>query len=52
MMLGCLQDQSGYMRYKRLPAHVGFYVIRMKTNNGKLVSFSPTFYPIAGNTYE
>lgn len=52
MMLGCLQSQSGYMRYKRLPAHVGFYVIRMKIQNGRLVTFSPTFYPISGELYE
>jgi predicted phosphodiesterase len=44
---GCLQKQSGFMRYKRLPAHVGFYVIRMKVRNGKLITFSPTYYPLA-----
>jgi len=46
MMLGCLQNQSGFMRYKRLAAHVGFYVIRMKIKDGKVVTFSPTFYPL------
>lgn len=44
---GCLQKQSGFMRYKRLPAHVGFYVIRMKVCDGKLITFSPTYYPLA-----
>lgn len=46
---GTLQDQSGFMRYKRLPAHVGFYIIRMKVQEGKLISFSPTYYPIGGH---
>lgn len=43
---GCLQQQSGFMRYKRLPAHVGFYIIRMRVKEGKMVSFSPTYYPL------
>jgi predicted phosphodiesterase len=45
---GSLQDQSGFMRYKRLPAHVGFYIIRMKIRGGQVVTFSPTFYPLGG----
>jgi len=43
---GTLQKQSGFMRYKRLPAHVGFYIIRMKVREGKLITFSPTYYPL------
>ena len=48
--VGCLQHQSGFMRYKRLPAHVGFYIIRMRVKDGKLISFSPTYYPL--NSYD
>jgi len=47
LTVGCLQNQSGFMRYKRLPAHVGFYIIRMKVEAGKLITFSPTYYPLS-----
>jgi len=43
--LGSIQKQSGFMRYKRLPAHVGFWIIRGKIRDGQIVQFSPTLYP-------
>lgn len=42
---GSIQQQSGFMRYKRLPAHCGFWIIRGKIRDGSVVSFSPTWYP-------
>lgn len=42
---GCIQGQSGFMRYKRIAAHTGFWIVRMKVNKGEIVSFNPTWYP-------
>lgn len=43
---GCIQSQTGWMRSKRLIAHKGFWIIKMKINNNKIVSFCPIWYPL------
>lgn len=43
--LGSLQKQSAWMRRKRLPAHCGFYIIKMGVKDKKIVWFEPRFYP-------
>jgi hypothetical protein len=42
---GCLQEQTSWMRGKRLEAHPGFWIIEMDVNDGTIVRFTPTFYP-------
>lgn len=42
---GSIQAQSGFMRYKRLPAHVGFWILRGTIKDGEIKRFSPTWYP-------
>lgn len=43
---GCLQNQSGFMRTKRLSAHVGFWIIEvLLADNGEVQKFAPTWYP-------
>ena len=43
--LGSIQKQSAWMRRKRLPAHCGFYIIKMGVKNNKIIWFEPRFYP-------
>jgi predicted phosphodiesterase len=43
---GCLQNQSGFMRTKRLAAHVGFWIIEMVVDDsGEVLKFAPSWYP-------
>lgn len=42
---GSIQKQSGFMRYKRLAVHTGFWIISGKIRDGEIVQFSPTWYP-------
>jgi hypothetical protein len=42
---GSIQKQSGFMRYKRLAAHTGFWIISGKIRDGEIVQFTPTWYP-------
>jgi predicted phosphodiesterase len=42
---GTLQEQSAWMRGKRLEAHTGFWTIEMDVRDGGVVRFTPTFYP-------
>jgi predicted phosphodiesterase len=42
---GSIQRQSGFMRYKRLAAHTGFWIIGGKIRDGEIVQFTPTWYP-------
>jgi predicted phosphodiesterase len=43
---GCLQNQSGFMRTKRLSAHVGFWIVEvLLADNGEVQKFAPTWYP-------
>ena len=42
---GCIQMQSNWMRSKRIPAHVGFWIIEMCVSDGDVKWFSPRWYP-------
>ena len=42
---GSIQKQSAWMRYKRLAAHTGFYVIKMGVKDGSVIWFEPRWYP-------
>lgn len=43
---GCIQQQTQWMRAKRLPAHPGFWIIEADINDGcSVVRFNPQFYP-------
>ena len=42
---GCLQEQTAWMRGKRLEAHTGFWIIECDVNDGSIVRFSPNFFP-------
>ncbi|MFA6911342.1 MAG: hypothetical protein WCQ59_09500, partial [Candidatus Cloacimonadaceae bacterium] len=42
---GCIQRQSGFMRYKRLAAHTGFWIVSGKIREGEITQFTPTWYP-------
>lgn len=42
---GCIEKQSGFMRYKRIAAHVGFWIVRAVIKDGEIKSFTPTWYP-------
>lgn len=44
--LGSMQKQSAWMRYKRLAAHVGFFIIKMSIDReGHVLWFEPRWYP-------
>ena len=45
ILSGCIQEQTPFMRGKRLPAHPGFWTLDVDVNDGSVVRFSPTFYP-------
>jgi predicted phosphodiesterase len=42
---GCLQKQTGFMRGKRLAAHVGFWIVRMGIGHADVKWMEPRFYP-------
>lgn len=42
---GSIQRQSGFMRYKRLAAHTGFWIVSGKIRDGEITQFTPTWYP-------
>lgn len=49
---GCCQDQSTFMRKKRLEAHVGFWIISVTLDiNGAVTRFVPEFYPFFDRGY-
>lgn len=43
---GTLQHQTPFMRYKRLAAVMGFYVVTMCIKNSSIVWFEPRWYPL------
>jgi len=45
VMAGCLQEQTPWMRSKRLAAHPGFWIVEVGINNGSIVEFVPHFFP-------
>ena len=49
---GCIEDQTVFMRKKRLAAHVGFTVITVQQDEkGSISRFSPTFFPFHDRGY-
>lgn len=42
---GCIQKQSSWMRGKRLPAHTGFWVVRLTVHDKGVARFAPAFFP-------
>jgi len=42
---GALSYQSSWMRAKRIACHTGFHILKAKTHNGEVVSFTVTWYP-------
>jgi len=42
---GCMQDQSAWMRSKRLAAHLGFWIVEMKHRDGEVVSLKCQWNP-------
>lgn len=43
---GCIEQQTDWMRSKRMEAHVGFYVVRLAIADGKVKWIEPRWYPI------
>lgn len=49
---GCTQDQTKFMRKKRLEAHLGFWIIRFRTDDhGAVTHFAPEFFPFYDRQY-
>lgn len=49
---GCMQDQTMFMRKRKLAAHVGFCTISLQQDiNGSITRFSTEFYPFFDRGY-
>jgi predicted phosphodiesterase len=49
---GCCQDQTKFMRKKKLAAHVGFCTVELQQDvRGSITRFSPTFFPFWDRGY-
>ena len=49
---GCTQDQTRFMRKRKLAAHVGFCVVTLQQDiKGSITRFSPEFFPFWDRTY-
>lgn len=49
---GCMQDQTMFMRKRKLAAHVGFCIIKLQQDvNGSITRFCPEFYPFFDRGY-
>lgn len=49
---GCMQDQTMFMRKRKLAAHVGFCIVTMQQDvRGSITRFSPEFYPFFDRGY-
>jgi predicted phosphodiesterase len=49
---GCTQDQTRFMRKRKLAAHVGFCIITLQQDiKGSISRFSPEFFPFWDRTY-
>jgi predicted phosphodiesterase len=42
---GSIQEQTPFLRGKRIEVHPGFWVLEMDINDGSIVRFTPTYYP-------
>jgi biotin operon repressor len=46
LQTGCTEDQSLFMRKKKIAAHVGFWDVRIRQNaRGIITAFAPTWHP-------
>ena len=49
---GCMQDQTRFMRKRKLAAHVGFCVVTLQQDiGGSITRFSPEFFPFWDRGY-
>lgn len=49
---GCMQDQTRFMRKRKLAAHVGFSIITLQQDiKGSITRFSPEFFPFWDRGY-
>lgn len=49
---GCCQDQTRFMRKRKIAAHVGFCIVELQQDVvGSVTRFSPTFYPFWDRGY-
>lgn len=49
---GCMQDQTRFMRKRKLAAHVGFVIITLQQDiGGSITRFCPEFYPFWDRGY-
>lgn len=46
---GCIQNQSKWMRGKRLPAHTGFWIVSFTVNDDGVTRFLPEWFPFFEN---
>jgi len=44
--VGCMEDQTDWMRGKRIPAHVGFGVYDITFNSSGITKLNETFFPL------
>ncbi|MFA5031172.1 MAG: hypothetical protein WC495_06325 [Patescibacteria group bacterium] len=52
VMAGCCQDQSPFMRKKKIQAHVGGMIIRCKFDErGSVIRFAPEWFPFSTVKY-
>jgi predicted phosphodiesterase len=42
---GCIEDQSDFMKFNRLAAHVGFWICEATINGGEIKKFTSTWHP-------
>ncbi len=49
---GCMQDQTRFMRKRKLAAHVGFCIVTLQQDiGGSITRFSPEFFPFWDRGY-
>jgi len=49
---GCTQDQTNFMRKRKLSAHVGFCIVTLQQDiNGSITRFCPEFFPFFDRKY-
>lgn len=46
LLAGCFEDQTSFMRKRRIEAHLGGWIVRMTLGeDGSVLKFQPNFYP-------
>lgn len=52
LQAGCMQDQTMFMRKRKLAAHVGFCIVTLQQDiKGSITKFSPEFFPFFDREY-